>query len=76
MNKLTIALIIAQNGLKTAGAALTANATKLEGQASSATDPAQAAKLTKKASKQRKLAQALNAADAGISTYLADPDAA
>ena len=76
MNKLTIALIIAQNGLKTAAGLLIANATKTEGQASSATDKAQADKLKKKAGKQRKLAQALSAADAGISAYLADPEAA
>lgn len=76
MNKLTIALIIAQNGLKTAAAALTANATKLDGQATSAADKAQADKLKKKAAKQRNLAKILGSADAGITTYLADPEAA
>ncbi len=33
MNKITIALIIAQNGLRTAASLLSANATKLDAQA-------------------------------------------
>lgn len=71
MDKLTLALIIAQNGLRTAASLLTAKATKAETQAGSATG-ADAAKFKKDAAKARKLAAALSAADTGITSYLTD----
>jgi hypothetical protein len=74
MNKLTIALIIAQNGLRTASSLLTATAAKNDSQAAASTDKAEQAKLKKKAAKARKLAQILTASDAGITSYLSEPD--
>jgi len=74
MNKITIALIIAQNGLRTAASLLSANATKLETQAAASKDKAEQAKLKKQAAKARKLAQVLTASDAGITSYLSEPD--
>lgn len=73
MDKLTIALIIAQNGLRTAATLITASATKQDTQAAAAKDTKEAAALKKKAAKGRKLAQVLTAADAGITSYLSDP---
>jgi hypothetical protein len=73
MDKITIALIIAQNGLRTAAGLLTAKASKAETQAAAATGAA-ATKLGKQAAKAKKLAAALNAADAGITSYLTDTD--
>ncbi|MBS1791727.1 MAG: hypothetical protein JST85_28725 [Acidobacteria bacterium] len=72
MDKETIALIIAQNGLKTAATILTAKAGKQEKKAASATDAAEKTKLTKDAAKTRKLAAALAAADQGITTYISE----
>lgn len=72
MDKETITLIIAQNGLKTAATILTAKANKQEKKASAATDPAEKTKLTKDAAKTRKLAAALSAADQGITTYISE----
>ena len=74
MNKLTIALIIAQNGLRTAATLLTANAAKDEASGAKASDKKEADKLKKKAAKTRKLAQVLTAADAGITSYLSEPE--
>ncbi len=74
MNKLTIALIIAQNGLRTAASLLTANATKDDASAGKATDKKEADRLKKKAAKAKKLAQVLTAADAGITSYLSEPE--
>lgn len=71
MDKLTLALVIAQNGLSTAAAALTARSNKFSTQAESKTGP-EAAKLKKQADKAKKLAAALTAANAGITSYLAD----
>lgn len=73
MDKITITLIIAQNGLRTAAGLLLAKATKAETQAAAATG-AEATKLTKQAAKAKKLAAALNAADTGITSYMADSD--
>jgi hypothetical protein len=70
MDKLTIVLVIAQNGLKTAATALTQKAVKLDAGAGNASDKQEAAKLAKKAQKARDLAKALLAADTGIATYL------
>ena len=74
MNKITIALIIAQNGLRSAASLLSANAAKQESQASASTDKAEQARLKKKAAKARKLAQVLSASDAGITAYLSEPE--
>ncbi|MBL8188312.1 MAG: hypothetical protein JNK38_09905 [Acidobacteria bacterium] len=72
MDKETVALIIAQNGLKTAATILTAKAAKQEKKAASASDPAEKTKLTKEANKTKKLAAALSAADQGITTYISE----
>jgi len=74
MNKLSIALIIAQNGLRTAASLLNANATKDEAQAGKAADKKDGDKLKKKAAKAKKLAKVLAAADAGITTYLSEDE--
>ena len=71
MDKITLALIIAQNGLTTAAGALTAKANKADAQAAAATG-ADAAKFKKQADKSRKLAAALTASNTGITAYLAD----
>lgn len=71
MDRLTLALVIAQNGLATAAAALTAKANKLNTQAAAATG-ADATKLKKQADKAKKLAAALTAANTGIASYVAD----
>ena len=73
MDRITLALIIAQNGLTAAAAALTAKANKLDTQAAAATG-ADATKLKKQADKSRKLAAALTAANTGITAYLADTE--
>ncbi|MFN0122069.1 MAG: hypothetical protein ACKV2V_16360 [Blastocatellia bacterium] len=70
MDKLTLALVIAQNGLKVAAASLSANATKTLAKADGTADKTEAAKLKKKATKSAELAKALTAADAGITSYL------
>lgn len=75
MDKETVALIIAQNGLKTAATILAAKAAKQEKKAATATDPAQKTKLTKDAVKTKKLAAALSAADQGITTYISETQA-
>ena len=64
MDRITLALVIAQNGLRTAAGLLAAKAGKGE----SSSD----AKTKKDAAKAKKLAAALNAADAGITSYLTD----
>lgn len=66
MDRITLALVIAQNGLRTAATLLAAKAAKAE--AASGTDP----KAKKEAAKAKKLAAALSAADAGITSYLTD----
>ncbi len=74
MNKITIALIIAQNGLRTSASLLSANAAKLDAQAAASTDKAEQTKLKKKATKARKLSQILTAADAGITSYMSESE--
>lgn len=72
MDKETLALIIAQNGLKTASLLLAAKVAKLEKQLAKAGDDKQAAaKLTKDINKTKKLSAALAAADDGLTSYLA-----
>ena len=71
MDKETIALIIAQNGLATAATLLTAKAAKLEKQlAKVANNKAATAKLNKDITKTKKLVAALSAANDGLTSYL------
>lgn len=71
MDKETIALVIAQNGLTTAATLLTAKVAKLEKQlAKAGDDKAAAAKLTKDIAKTKKLVAALSAANDGLTSYL------
>jgi hypothetical protein len=60
MSRLTIALIIAQNGLSTAASLLEAEARKAEAKSD-----------TKKAASIRKLATSLKAVNAGVTEFLA-----
>lgn len=71
MDKETVALIIAQNGLKTASLLLSVKVTRLEKQlAKAGNDKPTATKLTKEINKTKKLAAALAAADDGLASYL------
>ncbi len=70
MDKENIALVIAQNGLKTAATLLLAKKIKLEKQLSKAKLEEQDA-LRQRILKAEKLAIALNSADAGINEYTA-----
>lgn len=70
MDKETIALIIAQNGLKTASAILAAKAAKLEKQLAKATEKADQTRLTKDINRTKKLAAALTASDEGLTAYI------
>lgn len=71
MDKETVALIIAQNGLKTASILLSSKVAKLEKQlAKAGDDKLTATKLTKDINKIKKLAAALAAADDGLVSYL------
>lgn len=72
MDKETIALIIAQNGLGTAVTLLTAKASKLTKKAAAAADPAVKEKLTADARKAEKLAGALKIANSGVNEYIAE----
>ena len=74
MEKETILLVIAENGLKTAAIFLTAKAIKQEKQADKAKVKETAEKLKKDAAKTKKLAAILTAADQGITTYLSQLD--
>jgi hypothetical protein len=70
MDKETIIIVIAQNGLKTASSLFTSKTAKLEKQAEKAKDAATKSKLTKDAAKAKKLASVLIAADEGLAAYL------
>ncbi|HEY6402483.1 MAG TPA: hypothetical protein VI479_13795 [Blastocatellia bacterium] len=70
MDKETIIIIIAQNGLKTASTLFTSKTAKLEKQADKAKDAVAKSKLTKEAAKAKKLASILIAADEGLTAYL------
>ncbi|HEU0185206.1 MAG TPA: hypothetical protein VFS27_07830 [Blastocatellia bacterium] len=74
MDKETIIIIVAQNGLKTASALFTSKTSKLEKQADKAKDAATKSKLTKDAAKAKKLASILIAADEGLTAYLRESD--
>jgi hypothetical protein len=75
MDKETVALIIAQNGLKTATLLLTAKVAKLEKQLAKAGDDKPiATKLIKEINKTKKLSAALSAADDGLASYLTKTD--
>lgn len=71
MDKETIALIVAQNGLATAATVLLVNAALLEKRIPTA-KPADQAKLKKDLAAKKKLAAALKAADTGLSQYMAE----
>ncbi|MBO0724315.1 MAG: hypothetical protein J2P52_01845 [Blastocatellia bacterium] len=72
MDKETTIIIIAQNGLKTAAAYFTSKAAKLDKQVDKATDSTTKSKLTKDSAKTKKLASILDAADQGLTSYLAE----
>lgn len=72
MDRITLALVIAQNGLRAAATLLAAKAAKAE-KAGTGTGP-EAAKAKKDAAKAKKLAAALSAADAGITSYISDTE--
>lgn len=72
MNKETIALIIAQNGLGTAATLLSAKAVKLKKQWEKAKDDAARAAIQKQITKANKLAVALKIANDGIIQYQID----
>jgi hypothetical protein len=74
MDKENTILIIAQNGLKTAATLLGTKAVRLERQAEKNQGKPGAAKLTKQAARNRKLAAILLAADEGITAYLKERD--
>ena len=69
MDKETIALLIAKNGLDTAQSLLTIKAGELAKRAESATGKDKT-KLLADARKSAKLAKALEAAEAGVNSYL------
>ena len=69
MDKETIALIIAQNGLATAASILAAKVAKLQKQAAKEADPMNIAALAKQIKCATKLSAALKAANDGITEY-------
>lgn len=71
MDKETIALIIAQNGLGTAAAILTAKAIKTEGKAAKLPDGEAKTKLAADANRARKTSAVLTAANEDVAKYLA-----
>lgn len=72
MDKETIVLIVAQNGLSTAATLLTASTRKIEKQLLKETDDAKRALLERKLTRAKKLATALTIADASVSQYFAE----
>lgn len=74
MDKETIIIVIAQNGLKTASSLFTSKTAKLEKQAEKAKDAAAKSKLTRDAAKAKKLASILIAADEGLAAYIRESD--
>jgi len=72
MDKETITLIIAQNGLGTATTVLTAKATSLRRKAAKATDDAAKAAFEAQALKAEKLAGAFKIANNGVAEYMAE----
>lgn len=75
MDKETIALIIAQNGLKTTATLITAKAVRLRAKAGKTADETVKAKLLSDADKASKLATALRIADEGINQYQVETSA-
>lgn len=71
MDKETIALIIAQNGLGTAASVLTAKAFRLEKKAASLPNGAEKNKATADAKRARKTASVLMMANDDVAKYLA-----
>ena len=72
MDKETIALIIAQNGLGTAASILAAKATRLQKLAAKETDTIKLAALNKQIRCATKASAALKAANDGIAEYQAE----
>lgn len=73
MDKETMVLVIAQNGLGTAEAFLKASAAKLQKQLEKAKTEEDKAAIQKQIDKRQKLARALNAADVGVKEYMDVP---
>lgn len=72
MDRETVVLVIAQNGLKTAATTLLVNAALLEKRILATTDPKEQARLKKDLARRKKLASALSAADTGLMQYLTE----
>lgn len=72
LDKETVALIIAQNGLLTAATLVAANAAKLERRKAKSQDVVEIAALTRQIRKAEKLAAALRAANDAIAQYQAE----
>lgn len=70
MDKETLVLVIAQNGLGTCEAFLNAAVVKLRKQLDKAKTDEEKAKIQKDIDKKQKLARALNAADVGVKDYM------
>jgi CRISPR/Cas system CMR-associated protein Cmr5 small subunit len=70
MDKETIALIIAQNGLSTAITILKSKAARLERSSEKASDPKNKAELLNSAKNALKLVAIIQAADDGIRSYM------
>ncbi len=75
MDRETIALIIAQNGLSTAATILKNKAAKQQKAADKATDNTEKTRLTNAANGTLKLVAALQAADEGIKSYMVNSPA-
>lgn len=72
MDKETVALIIAQNGLLTASTLLMAKRARLEKQHAKAKTPQEAGRIAEQMRKAEKLATALRIANSGIVEYQAE----
>lgn len=70
MDKETMILVIAQNGLGTGEAFLNAAVVKLQKQLDKAKTDEDKAAIQKQIDKKQKLARVLNAADAGLKEYM------
>ena len=70
MNKLTILLVIAKNGLDTAQLALDLKASALNGEANAESDPVKKKTLLATSKKLTKLSRVLRSAEVGITDYL------
>ncbi|HMV51702.1 MAG TPA: hypothetical protein PLD20_12960 [Blastocatellia bacterium] len=75
MDKETLALVIAQNGLGSAQTLIQIKAATLQKQADAEQNAAAKKKLLARMRKAQKLAAALKAADTGLAEYLAEASA-